>query len=189
MVVTSKNSRLVVKRRGMAPLEFVMGLPVLVCLMAFIFGVAAASVMRINLAMTTRHMAWMQRDRNPPGTDNTYPNSARSPQSQLARVGQQSIGLIKNPFSEHPRGIEIARGRQTLQLPPVYRVGAQAMSSVDAQAEHWVLADPWDHLSLPLNNHYPLIPNYQAFVIGGGGIVTNILNQITSAVSSLLSFF
>ena len=52
------------KRAGMAPLEFVMGLPFLMMVMAIIYAVAYAGVHRTQVVFQARHQVWTMRNDN-----------------------------------------------------------------------------------------------------------------------------
>lgn len=92
--LTSRSSRN--KRAGMAPLEFIMGLPFLMGVMAIIWAVAYAGVHKTKVVLQARNQVWaMREESNTHSLENYKRLKDTKPLSWLIfRIGNEMPGQV-----------------------------------------------------------------------------------------------
>ncbi len=180
------------RRRGTAPIEFVMWLP----LMMFVFWavLVAGNIFLVNCEVTSdvRQMAWVGRDLPWRGTADTC---QEQPLPDLPGAGSEldAVGKVVDRYfrdsKELPANWKADRGflasRHSKDIP--FMIDAFAQLNV-ARSEHAVLAGVWGHHELPFEDvhqksqHRQLEPSkkFRYYANSGGGINFSAFKQSKS---------
>lgn len=135
-------------RRGVASLEFVMSFPILMLLIAMLYCVYIAAMMKSQLTMEVRHTAWLAR---------TSPQNSSAPFS-VARA--HSAGESKSELS---RKVEVYRN----WYPAVPRKITWG---------NVVLTGSWDHRQISFDDGVFIYPHFgvlMQMVTAQGGVEAN----------------
>jgi hypothetical protein len=113
-------------RRGLAPIELVIALPMLLLMAAFIYKLADAGLIKASVNIKARRAAWAQRSPNAQAENNPLPGPPAS-MAALRTAGSNSRGLSRTNTSRELNWAPLLAQKSTIQ------------------AAHAVLGDPWDH--------------------------------------------
>jgi hypothetical protein len=180
------------RRRGTAPIEFVMWLP----LMMFVFWavLVAGNIFLVNCEVTSdvRQMAWVGRDLPWRGTASTC---QEQPLPDLPGAGSKlnAVGKVVDRYfrdnRELPANWKADRGFLTAQhsedIP--FMIDAFAQLNV-ARSEHAVLAGVWGHHELPFEDVHQkgqhkqleLSKKFRYYTNSGGGLNSSAFTRLKS---------
>jgi hypothetical protein len=165
---TNQQPRRANSRRGIAPIEFAMSLPILLLLIVGIVWLGFIIVGQSQVIVQARTNAWSHRFENRSDAPLEFPTS---------------IGSGANPLYDAEKDHATERVTKEVHVSRVYDHFATPKSS------HTVLAGSWDHRALPFDG----FPEFELMVktMGRGGIgnVQQILNDIFNLSSKLKNSF
>lgn len=136
-------------RRGSAPLEFVMSLPLLLLALLFIVVGAKLFLMRIHLAQLPRQTTFPARHGLPSGTE-------------LSLSVRSNIGRL---FGK-PANAGLISAERTFGMTLPRRLGGYGVTLKESNS---VMGGSWDHQLMPYRPRTPLQVNPVLSVYGGSG--------------------
>ena len=148
-------------RRGMATLEFVMALPILLVLMVGITWLGFSVIGQTETLVEARNKAWKRR----------FEDKAKNP-----LVFPAGLLVATNPFYSHDDDYVSETVTKPVDVSPVF----SAMPS--PQAKHTILAGSWDHKAIDLNNR----PDLELYVRVAANAVTGDIQTQLGNLSQLI---
>jgi TadE-like protein len=129
-IYVTNRSRALLRSRGMAPLEFVMALPILLLLMVGIVWLGFFVIGQTEVTIEARNKAWKKRFVN---------------EKQVPFMFPTGIGDAKNP--EYPGDADYVTETSTtkVEVSPIFAMIPGPKSS------HTILAGSWDHSAMPFD--------------------------------------
>jgi len=161
---------LTVSRRGSAPLELMMFMPMYVILLAVFLAIASHSRERTAVTTAVRHQSWMRRGDIGEQTETLPLNENQMTLAGILRGSQEATGgLVQEEGTGQP-------SRRFMSFIPAGRF----------HFEHAIVTDPWDHRVLKFADHrqHPALSLDQrcsAF----GSVSTGIMSGLGGVSASL----
>lgn len=156
-------------RHGVAPLEFVMALPILFALMLLIIWEGYWFIGRAEVTVTARNDAWKQR----------FDNLADNPLS-FPILPEHDLPVLP----KYNTGADYAKKKatKTVEFKPVFaRAG-------DPSSEHTLLAGSWDFKAMPLDKPPSFALMAKAGLIGSFGGILDIVSAGGDPVGLIKKF-
>ncbi len=154
------------RRRGVAPMEFIMALPFLVVLTAFIFSLAIASMCRSQAIFNARNNAWKQRYQQDAPTQSLSLTSLASSTVLGVFAGQSGGDGVVSGTGNHTWGSDGANH------------GLYAFVATRATAKHEVFSKSWDHETIEFTPQAPLAVDRRIFIYSLGGALSPAVNGL-----------
>jgi hypothetical protein len=157
-----------ISRRGIAPIEFAMSLPILLLLIVGIVWLGYIVVGQSQVIVQARTNAWAHRFENRSNAPLEFPTA---------------IGSAANPLYDAEKDHATERATKEVHVSKVYDHFATPKSS------HTVLAGSWDHRALPFNGFPEFELMAETMARGGMGNAQQVLNEIFNVSSQLENSF
>jgi len=156
-------------RRGSAPLELLMFMPMYVILLAIFLTIASYSRERTSVTTAVRHQAWMRRGDVGKRTEKLQLNGMETTLAPILSGLQDAAGGL---VQEHRTGRSAS---QLLSFIPASQI----------QMEHAIVTDPWDHrvLKFPEQRQHPALsldPRCAVFGTVSSGQMSSLLGVSTA---------
>jgi hypothetical protein len=148
--------------RGIATLEFVMALPILLLLMVGITWLAFSVIGQAEVLVKARNDAWRERFKNLSDKPLIFPSG---------------LGAVRNPLYSEEKDYVNKSVSKKIDVSPVFNGIAGPKASV------MVLAGSWDHRAMDMNKP----PNLKLYAIAAANAVTKDLQTKLSQLDSLIN--
>lgn len=129
------------RRRGMASVEIVLSMPMIVAVAALIYYLGELNMTRADVTVRARNDAWKKR------TQSGDPESSPLPD-------QQKLDILFVDPDPIPKGSQLASDQSVMKARPLYFMRT---SPVTVPSSHTVLSGTWDFHDLPIDSSEPLL--------------------------------